>query len=359
MQELSLQALIGAEAGDAALIRTDVSDEFLDHLDRNGLPVPRVFAHPHSDPGSRFRPFGWSVEAIDLNRRHDEPAEHPSPQTIERVNSRSLALEIETELSAEGPAGRIVASLDELQAFLSAAPRPSEWVVKAEHGNSALANRRLRESRLCDADRRFVDGVLAEDDRLLVEPWLARERDWCVVFEVPFRAETLRIHEAFCTRDGALIGALFEPGGPEHCPWSDRLAELAGPVARRLSQAGYLGPACFDAFSWRDAAGLRLRVLADINCRHSMSEGAHRAWRQLAPERACYYRFFNRRKLDMPASLSAAVAALGELGYDRSRRRGILLASPPAFAKFAVIFIAENRTGIFALEAWFRERFET
>jgi hypothetical protein len=222
-----------------------------------------------------------------------------------------------------------------------------------------LANRRVRPPRLTSADRGFVDGLLVEDDRFVVEPWLSRERDWCVVFDVPYVPSALRIHETMCTRDGALIGALLEPGGSHDLEWSDELSGAASRIASSLEDEGYFGPACFDAFTWRDGDRVRLRLLADLNCRQAMSDGAYRLWRRLAPDRVCYYRFFNRRKLTLPTDLSQALAALGGQRYDRSLRCGILLASPLGFAKLAVVFVAGSRTEILAIERGFRDRFES
>ena len=358
IRELSAQALIGATSGDAALLRTGISQEFLDHLGACELAVPRVLIHPELDPRMQLRPFGWSPESIELNLRHDQPVDHPAPDTVRRVNSRSFTLELEADLFVEEPSARAVGSRAELEQFLARAAASSEWVVKAEHGNAGLGNRRVRSPRLTTADRRFVDGIFSEDDRLVIEPWRLRDRDWCVVFEVPFASAGLRIHETICTRGGAFIGALFEPGGPENMAWSDELAGAARRIASKLEQEGYLGPACFDAFSWRDGDSARLRVLVDLNCRRSMSDGAYRLWRQLCPERALFYRFFNRRKLTLPADLPQALAALGEQRYDPERRHGVLLASPLGFTKLAVILVAKDRSEIFALERAFRARFE-
>ena len=353
-----MQGLIGADTGDAVLVRAGVPDEFLEHLDHCGLPVPGILRHPELAPHSTLRPFGWSEEAIEFNGLHEQPVGHPAFEIIERVNSRSLALEIETEVCPRSVGGKIVRGLPELERLLSDNSSVREWVVKAEHGNSGLANRRLSESKLTDTDRRFVEGVFTEDDGLLAEPWLDRERDWCVVFDVPFVTASLRIHETICTRDGALIGAMFEPQVPAGTP-SERLADTAERVARRLDSEGYFGPACFDAFSWRAKAGVELRSLADLNCRFSMSAAAHRAWRRLAPGETCYYRFFNRRKLDLPAGLKELTVALGDRFYDRGQRRGILPVSPLGFGKLAFLFIARDRPDVLELEAWFRERFET
>jgi hypothetical protein len=356
VSELSAQALIGAAAEDAALLRVDVPGEFLDYLRRSGIETPRVLTHPEIDPRSRLRPFGWSAEAIELNKRSETPVPHPPAGCVARVNARSFAFALENELGPHDSRSAVIDDRAGLERVLAAAEPASEWIVKAEHGNSGLANRRLRRTKLSDADRRFVDGLLAEDDRVILEPWLDRQQDWCVVFAVPFSRSDLRIHETTCTRDGALIGALFSDERDR--VWENELSETAERVAARLEQEGYFGPVCFDAFSWRDGEEIRLRPLVDLNCRLSMSDGAHRLWRRIAPERSLFFRFFNRRKLTLPDEIVAAAEALGDLRYDPGRGCGVLFASPLHFSKLATIFVAEHRDGIHTLEREFRTRFE-
>jgi len=366
--ELSAQALLGAAEGDAALVRVELPRDYLDHLAACGVSVPRLLRHPKIDPLAQLRPFGWSAEAIALNRLHRRSVPHPSLAIVRKVNSRSFARELELDHEAGAPLGALVSSPDELRSFLSSAPTSSEWVIKAEHGHAGLANRRVRGSGLAEADRRFVEDRFAEDDLLIIEPWFHRERDWCVVFEAPFDAASLRIHETVCTRDGALIGALFEPGDGSSAPFKNDLAAMAQRVASRLVGEGYLGPVSVDAFSWSDGARAGLRPFVDLNCRLSMSDGAYRLWRRTARDRAFYYRFFSRRRLiAFPAELSRALAALGRQRYDRASRLGILLASPLRVAaagefrqpgKLAVIFVARDHRGVRELEQWFRGRFE-
>jgi hypothetical protein len=358
IRQLSVQGLLGARTGDAALVLTEVADEFLEHLDGSGIPVPRVLHPPDIDPDSRFRPFGWSAEAIELNRRHHRPCEHPSLPVIRRVNSRSFGLELERELFPETATGAVVDDIAALEKRLSMPSPSGEWIVKGEFGNSGLANRRLRSSALSRTDRRFVDGLLANGDRVVVEPWLPRERDWSVVFEVPFEAATLRRYETFHTRDGALIGALLEPERTAEIPWGDESDTTAERVAARLEEEGYFGPVCVDGFSWLDENRLRFRHLIDVNCRQPMSRVAYRLWREIGADRVFLYRFFNRRKLSLPRTLPQVLAALGSRRYDRERRRGILLVSPPDHTKLGVIFAGENRQDAFALEAELRARFE-
>jgi len=366
VRELSAQALLGAEEGSSVLVRVELPEAFPRYLAESGLPTPRILVHPAFDASCTLDPFGWSGEAIELNRRSAAPARHPPLELIRRVNSRSFALELQAELGVEDPGSVLVESAAELESLL-ARSAAAAWVLKAEHGNAGLANRRLGPDGLGPADRRFVERCFAEDDRLLVERWLPRGRDWCVVFDVPFDARTLRMHETVCTRDGALIGALFDPLGNDAVPWAAELGVGAERIAARLEQLGYFGSACFDAFDWLDGDRRRLRSLVDLNGRRSMSAAAYRCWQGVAPDRFVYYRFFNWRKLDLPDELPRALDALGRHRFDRSQRRGILLAAPLTVGdagrwwrptKLAVLFVADDRPGAFALERAFRDRLE-
>ena len=362
-----MQALIGAGPGDAVRVRAEVPDAFLDQWARFELPVPGLLQYPEIDPARRYRPFGWGAEAIETNLRHDEPTPHPPLSCVRRVNSRSFALRLERELLPEVARGEIVDSHSALVSFLERSPAESRWVVKSEHGNAGLANRRMAHP-LSPSDRRFVEQRLREDDRLLVEPWYPRERDFSAVFEAPFDPSSFRMHETFCTRNGALIGALFEPGGGELAPWLERIGGTAERVAGALSDEGYFGPACLDGFVWRDERAAGTRTLVDLNCRRSMSDGAHRLWDFVAPDRVLYYRFFNRRRLGgLPGDLPRLIEALGSRCYDPVTRAGILPATPLWLGrgkaawrpgKQAVIFVADSRSRIRELEEWFRESFE-
>jgi hypothetical protein len=367
VRELSVQGVLGAADADSVVVRAEVPAQFLDHLERCGACVPELLSHPQIDPAKRFRPFGWNAEAAALNGRHRQPVEHPDLAVVRRVNSRSFALALEEEIAAGWPMGAVVDRREELETFLSRSQASGGWVIKAEHGNAGLANRRLEGPRLSEADVRFVERRLAEDDRLVVEPWLPRERDWSVVFDTPFDRATLRVHEVVCTADGALIGALFEPGAGAASPCFDELGQMAEHVAARLDRENYFGPVCVDAFAWRDGDRSRLRAFVDLNCRLSISDPAHRLWQRLAPERTFFYRFFNRRKIDLGADLPAALAALGAKRFDRAQRRGILLASPLKLGaadeswrpgKLAIAFIEDGSEATLELERWFRERFE-
>ena len=145
VRELSAQAVLGAAPGDAALLRVELPQAFIDHVGDCGLTVPRLLTHPHLDPSSRLRPFGWSGEAMELNGHHEQPVEHPPLETIGRVNARSLGLRFEAEIDASEPIGEVVESVDDLCAFM-AAMRASPMSLNREPGSRCRqrsSNRRI------------------------------------------------------------------------------------------------------------------------------------------------------------------------------------------------------------------------
>ena len=335
VEELSLQALIGATAQDAALLRCDVDDSFIEHLRRQGIEVPQRIRR--FDDGI-LTPHGWNAEAIELNARSSTPVPHPSLDVVERVNSRRFALALETS-----PPGEWIDQLSQLERWVAAHPC-SSFVIKGDHGNSGLANRRLT-STLDEADRKFAERLLEEDDGFIVEPWFDRVDDWCYVFDVPFRAETFRVYEMIGTTDGALIGSLFYPSvdDPGLGPEAERIASV-------LAAEGYVGPVCCDALRYRDGDALKLRPLVDLNARRSVTDPGYRLYRQRAAGRFGYYRYFNRKKFSFPQSIE-------ELQNELTPRE-IVITSPLTVGKIAALFVADERDTIFENERWFRDRYE-
>lgn len=348
IRELTLQALLGARADDAALLREPVEPAFLEHLRASGLTLPRIVNYPRIDPALEFSPFGWSAEAIELNARQASPVAHPPLEVVRRVNARSFQLGLE-----EDP-GRSVGDLAEVERRLAA--QPGEWLFKGAHGASGLANRRLRTWPLTVSDRRFIVEQFAGGRGAALELWRDRECDYAATFSVPFDPATFRAHESICTRDGAVIGGIFGAELPEG--WTAELRRTAERVARGLTEAGYFGSVCMDAFSWRDGETIRFRPLVDLNCRQSILAGAARMQRKLAADRTLYYRFFNRRKLRLPRALPEALTLLATERYDPATRRGVLLATPTHFNKIAIGFFGVDLDDAFAQERRFRAKFE-
>jgi hypothetical protein len=365
VRAMSVHGLLLGRAGDAVLTRAGIPDDFLRYLEGLGVAPPRLLRHPEIDRGMSFRPFGWSGEAIELNRGQAEPSLHPSLDLLRTVNSRGFSAALEREHFDGEDAGREFSSVADLDRWLAKeGERAGGWVVKADHGNSGVGNRRLRRRELSSEDRIFIASLLEEDDLVVVEPWRERVADLCAVFALERGGAMgpVRLHETVYTRDGALIGAVFQDGYGG--VWRTSLERAAGIIAGELTERGYFGPVCFDAFVYREGGGEQLRPLADLNCRRPMSDAVSRFWREKMPESVLFWRFFATRKLK-PRTVGAVVSAADH--FDPGRKRGVLLTSPweielddgPVRApRLAVAFVGEDRAGVQALETSFRKRYE-
>lgn len=388
VRALSLQGMLFGGEGESVLVAAPVSDEFLGYLQGRGIPHADPVTEPSLSAGGPLEPFGWNRSAAELAKRYRHPAHHPPLEVIKRVNGRRYSAALETELDPDCPVEGVFDDLESLDKHLSSA-EGGAFVVKAEHGNAALANRRLAGPRIDPASRRMIAGWLRHGEPVVLERWLPRLRDLSVTFELldGGRVERLEIHEVFNTADGSFIGAFFPsrdeaarrgvPGGAAGSGLADRLLDAGREIANRLTAEGYFGPVCLDAFEWGDPAAPRLRLLSDLNARKRISSGAGRLWRSWGGERAVYWRLFNTSKSPLPA-LEEVVEKLGRDAFDPIRREGALLTSPPRSApgeasavppssatagsaplpRVGVLFAGRDRDEVLALERRFRERFE-
>jgi hypothetical protein len=370
VRELTLQWLLLGVGGDSVLVSEPVPDDFLDSLERAGLERPRVSLWPDLRRSARLAPFGWGTQARDLAGRYDEVADHPPLPVVRRVNGRGFSATIEREVLGDDMAVGPIRSLAVLEEELHRQPdRPLGWVVKSEHGNAGLGNRRLRSRVLSEADRRTVAGLLAAADAVVLEPWLERLADLCTTFEleVDGSVRSLHVHEVVNTAEGAFLGALFGGvAGNVERRWEE-LERVAGDVARELCREGYHGPVCLDSFVFREGPEQRLRALADLNARSHVSAPALDLWRRWGGERVLYWRFFNTRKLRLPDDRSEMSSLLGDAAWRPQQRRGALLTSPPRLhragrprraVKTSMLLAGSSRREVLDLEGRVREILE-
>lgn len=367
VHELSLHALTAAAPEDSVLLFEKPPEDFLSYLTRQGIPAPRVSVLPEINAPFKFRPYGWSPQAIALNARYDQSTRAPSLEAVRRVNGRSFGHEIERiAQGSEIPRGEFT-SLEQLQALLQSEPeRPNGWVAKTEHGNAALGNRRLQSRHLEDSDLRWLRPRL-EQGPMVLEWWLTRTNDLCSVFNVSpdGQVENLAVHETIHTADGGFIGALYDGVTDVTAAWREALESHADTVASALFDEGYFGPVCVDALVWDDHGSSRIRPQVDLNARRHASEG----WRRLAEQwSGCLYgRFFSHRKLRLPPTYDDFESALGSDAWNPSTRTGVIATSPLWLEgpgnrrrprKLGIVFREQSRAGVFAMEKRFREVFE-
>ena len=364
--ELPLHMLFLGLDGDTVLVPALPGVDFLDYLQRQRIPVPAARILPSITAGARFTPFGWNGEADRLNRSYAPPSPHPPLDVVRRVNGRTFALEVEQRHWGGGHAIGLIHSVGELEKILEGRPLDEcGWLVKSEHGNGALGNRRIRSRVLSDPDRETVGRFLAEDDTALVEQWRSRTADLASVFCVDESAEPVDLfsYEVVNTADGAFIGDIFDRSSREVDRWGAELQSMAEIVARELAEAGYFGPVCVDSFVWDDRGVRRLRPVVDINARLSVAAAAERVWRMWNRDRIVYWRLFSFRKLQLPETFSDLEKALGDDGYDPRTRCGILVTSPVEVEdrrplRLSVMIAEKERGLVDALDRRFRERFE-
>jgi len=366
--DLAWHALFLAEPGDSVLVPEPAPEDFAKYLERSGIPLPTLTVEPAYRAENHLSVFGWNADAAERSRRYRTPIDHPSLDTVVRVNGRRFSARLEDELFGGGHTLAEIRSEAELRHRLDSLPdSPEGWMLKAEHGNAGLGNRRLRTRDLLDGDLKLVRRLLEEDDVLLLERWRPRQRDLCATFAVTASGEANRfgLHETITTADGALIGALFEEDPEPLAEWRPPMTKAVTAVASRLADAGYFGPACIDAFIWDDNGRSRLRPLVDLNARREMSAAASTLWRRLGDRGAAYWRFFTRRKLRLPESYEEVEKALENDTFDATRGTGVLVAAPLWLgperrppAKAAILLLGRNRDEVFALDHRIRELFE-
>jgi len=365
VEEAAFHLLLLGVGGDSVIVNMPPDLDFLSYLEGCGISPPETSVRPSIRRDSCLTPFGWNRQAAELNLRYATPSAHPPLAVVRRVNGRRFAASVELELFDDGASG-VLASVDAIEEWVAGHPKTENgWIVKSEHGNSGLGNRRLPTSDLSETDRRVIRRLLSEDESVLIEPFRRRVLDLSSVFEVDTagRARGLHLHEVVNTADGAFIGGFFEPDSPTLAPWREGVADVVDLVATRLAEAGYFGPVCLDSFVLDDGGRQRLRPVVDINARRHMSAAALALWRAWDRDRVVLWRLFSSRKLRLPTSYDEFARILGVDAFELERRRGTLLTSPLEMAgrrllRVSVLFAGASREEVEGLESRFRELFE-
>jgi hypothetical protein len=356
--------LLGVD-GDSVLADAAPEGDFLAYLERAGLPRPNTSVLPDVAASARFVPFGWNGEAAEMNLSYARPAVHPSLEVVARVNGRCFAAELERTLFDVDEVLGVFTTPGEVEACIASRPLDEQWLLKSEHGNAGLGNRRLRSSALNESDREVMRRLLSEDVCVLLERWRRRLLDLSTVFTVADRgeAEDLCVYEVVNTADGAYIGSFFEDSPANLAPWRETVAEVASKVALRLAEEGYFGPVCLDHFVWSDGGEHHLRPLADLNARLQVSAPMLRLWRSWGGDRVFYWRLFAARKLRLPTDYLELETALGRDAFDAGERRGVVVTSPFDVAgrrprRIGVLLVGTSRAEVEELDRRLREQFE-
>jgi hypothetical protein len=355
--------LLGVD-GDSVLVDGQPDEGFLAYLDRVGLPSPSATVLPAVTPEARFTPFGWNDEAAELNTAYARPTRHPPLEVVRRVNGRRFAGMIERELFDVDEVLGVFETLEEIESFVVSHPPADGLLVKSEHSNAGLGNRRLKSHNLEGSEREVIRRLLSEDVCVLVERWRQRVVDISSVFIVDRGSvEDQELYEVVNTADGAYIGSFFGGSDERLDRWRPSLIDVVSKVAQKLADEGYFGPVCLDHFVWSDGHELHLRPLADLNARLQVSAPMLRLWRHWNRDRVFYWRLFATRKLRLPQDYRELEDALGDDAFDGRERRGIVVTSPFQVAgkrlrRVGVLLVGDERADVEEMDRRLRERFE-
>jgi hypothetical protein len=356
--------LLGVD-GDSVLVEAELDEEYLAYIERAGIPRPSTTLRPAVNPDAEFRPFGWNEEAVEINRSYASPTPHPPVEVVRRVNGRRYAAALEKDLLGVDEVLGVFDTQADIENCIAARPPCEQWMLKSEHGNAGLGNRRLRSRTLSPSDEQAIHRLLAEDACLLLERWRPRVLDISTVFEVDGTgvAGDVHLYEVVNTADGAYLGSVFEPASETLARWRPILSKIVAKVGRSLAEEGYFGPVCLDHFVWTKNGKQHLRPLADLNARLQMSAPFLRLWHAWGGDRVFYWRLFSARKLRLPPDYGELERALGGDAFDRQSRRGVLVTSPfeiggSHLRRIGVLLSATSREAVDELDRRLRGRFE-
>jgi hypothetical protein len=363
--EMPYHLLLFGTEGDSVLVGAAPEEEFLTYLERAGLPRPVTNLLSRQTPDAQFVPFGWNEEAATASSRYRPPATFPPLDVVRRVNGRRFAAKLERELFECHEILGVFEAPDEIEAYIASRPPDEELLLKSEHGNAGLGNRRLRSPSLSQSDRQVMRRLLAEDACVLAEKWRNRVLDVATVFDLDSdgSVKDLCAYEVVNTADGAYIWSIFDRDSETVDPWLPAVTDIALKVARRLNREGYFGPVCLDHFVWSDGRDQRLRPLSDLNARLQVSAPILRLWRSWGADRVVYWRLFATRKLRLPPDYLELEALLGDDAFEATKRRGILVTSPFQIAgqrlrRVGVLLAGDSRVEVDAMDRSLRKRFE-
>jgi hypothetical protein len=313
-RRLAARFLFVGSGKDTLLAPWPLPEAFREAWRARGVELPAVASEPPREP---HRLVAWGA-APSLTRL----GEVPPLEAVRRANSKVFAHELARKLGL-APPGWVCASEADVTARLAERFAPGElWVVKRAFGFAGRGHLLGRGPELPPNGAGWLRRAFAGGDAVVLEPWVARERDLSVQLEVG-RDGAVRIVgqlELLTNENGSYLGHKLGALelAPEH---RARLAAAGEAVGRELAREGYFGPAGIDAYVER---GGELRPLVEVNARHTLGRVAL-AFERLVPEGgvACWRGVRDGRR-------AAAVGWLTDPWPEEPGESSVLLVAPDA-----------------------------
>jgi uncharacterized ferritin-like protein (DUF455 family) len=341
---------------DVVLVEHRPSPAFLNNLEAAGFPVPEfaLMAHGKVDLngalGKRklngLRPWAWGPDSVkllsplfaNLTSPRLNPNSYFNPQLgnlyskewsaeFLRLILEELGDEVVQSHSQKDPAswkdwlcssheaGRGASDLSQALGHIEEIRNSGHHrvVVKEALGVAGRNAIRLLEPQLQDNQRRWMQRILEQGHRLVIEPWLNRVADFSVQLEMePAGLRPIEYTGLLNDWKGEYQGNWACPGfGRGNCldfsklfpkvpDIRRQLTHLYSRIIRRLElklrEAGYLGPIGIDAFVYTDDKGeARLKPIVEINPRYTMGRVTVELMRYVAPGSTGVFRVVNQQ----------------------------------------------------------------
>jgi hypothetical protein len=340
---------------DSLLVPAAPPDGFLEYLHGLDLEPPRFTTEV--DPAATFTPFGWNEEAVGRNAGYRRPSVHPDLAVVRRVNSRAYSFELERSLFGEDADG----------SFPDGHRAAGRFVAKGNHGHAGIGQ--MRFDAAPDSGPSGVRSLLssrltrlaARHGGVVIEPELQVECEWGVLFDLGHEGglSALRHHRLLSGPAGGYAGALVFPAGVPDADWEpheEGIRDGLRRIAAALHGAGYFGPVGVDIFTHRLDGHLRLRLLVDLNARHSMALPAHGLAARF-PGSTILLRQFPVTALRRAGDSGDLRSLCDSLSFNSGSRRGMIRLTPQlGFSRISLAFFGDDETDVNGMQNEFMKR---
>ncbi len=351
---------------DTLLSSVQWPEHFLHSMAQHGLGMAKTSGDVSVSSRKTFDVFGWNAdaEAKSACLNTSQVPSHPDVETIKKVNSKLYSRVVEKQLFKDGTRSQSIANIQDIQTYLQQHPT-SAYLFKGPFGNAGMFNRRIASGEpLPDT---WLQRIFDMGLPVIVEPWHKRVMDFGVRFNLHPKGilQRLQFHKLINTSDGAFLGIQLSPHRWIPDKYMMYVHKTVEALQQQLHHEGYFGPVGIDGYIWQDEAGqTHIRPLVEINARHTMADVAYGLQSRLKSEHLLW-RFYPRRRLDLPDSWSALETKLSEVNNTLAKGK-ILFTSPlevmyrgerVRLKKLSVVFTDSCEDGLETVQNVFEKAF--
>lgn len=296
-QNLSALPFVFATENDFVLTGNHQSDQFLNYLSQKGFKLPkfRTISELEALPEGSFNaiiPWGWSPAAHFKFKNLKEKCtgdvsiwQEQCRLLYERKTSMELLKDILENnpfewLATPSAIGQLVFNPEEIELLLE---EHQKLVLKAPLSSSGRGIQIIRKSKLNNANKQWISGILKQQKYLIAELLLEKVIDLSFHFEI--ESETIINDLGFTffetNSNGQYKGTYIHPDIHKLIPeitnseeFTIRLRTVSNALKESLSNSvysrlykGFLG---VDALLFREEDKLKIQPCIEVNCRMNM-----------------------------------------------------------------------------------------